>query len=135
MMPCQILWDTDRYMRIGKYMSEIINKKHDQFPPSSHKDMVDWVKNAFNCISDDTQVVSRSFDVCVIANIDSWKVRNRSFYKSCMENASKHFQNDEEEDNLFVLWFYAIIYLGSSKKKEKQKLKKLSIYFWVIENI
>ena len=40
----------------------------------------------------------------------------------------------EEEDELFVLWFYTVISLGSLKKKEKQKLKKLFIY-WVIENI
>ena len=84
-------------------MSEIINKKHLQCPPPSHKDMVDWMEEAFNRISDDTQIVSRSFDVCDIANADSLKVRNGSFYKSCMENASKHLQNDEEEDNLFDL--------------------------------
>ena len=52
-----------------------------------------------------------------------------------MENASKHLQNDEKEDGLFVLWFYTVISLGSLKKKEKQKLKKFFIYFWVIENI
>ena len=40
----------------------------------------------------------------------------------------------EEEDELFVLWFYTVLSLVSLKKKEKQKLKKLFIY-WVIENI
>ena len=44
-----------------------------------------------------------------------------------MENASKHVQNDEEEDELFLLWFYTVVPLGSLKKKEKQKLKKLFI--------
>ena len=40
----------------------------------------------------------------------------------------------EEEDELFVLWFYTVISLGNLKKKEKQRLKKLFIY-WEIENI
>ena len=43
--------------------------------------------------------------------------------------ASKHLQNDEKEDDLFVLRFYNVISLGSLKKKEKQNLKKLFIYF------
>ena len=44
-----------------------------------------------------------------------------------MENASKHLQNDDEED-VFVLGSYTVISLGSLKKKEKQKLKKLFTY-------
>ena len=40
------------------------------------------------------------------------------------DHASKHPQNDEQENDLFVLWFCAVISLGSLKKKEKQKLKK-----------
>ena len=55
--------------------------------------------------------------------------------QSYMENASEHLQNDDEEDDFFVLWFYTVISLGSLKKKEKQKLEKLFIYFWVIEII
>ena len=56
--------------------------------------------------------------------------------QSYMENASEQLQNDDEEDDFFVLWFYTVISLGSlKKKKEKQKLEKLFIYFWVIENI
>ena len=41
-----------------------------------------------------------------------------------MENASKHLQNDEEEDDLFVLWFYTIISLGSLKKRKERKKRK-----------
>ena len=85
------------------YMSEVINKEHVQLPPPSHQDMVDWVEKAFNYISNNIQMVSRSFDVCGITTTDSSKVRSRTFYKSCMENASKHLQNDEEECDLFVL--------------------------------
>ena len=74
--------------------SEMINKEHVQLPPSSHQDMTDWVEKAFNYISDDTQMVSRSFDVCGITTTDSSNVQSGSFHKSCMENASKHIKND-----------------------------------------
>ena len=57
------------------------------------------------------------------------------FYKSSLENKTKHLQNDHEEYDVFVWWFYAVISLVSLKKKEKQKVKKLFIYFWVIENV
>ena len=86
-----------------EYVSEMINKEHVQLPPPSHQDMVDWLEKALNCISNNTQMFSRSFDVCSITTTDSSKVRSGSFYKSCMVNASKHLQNDEEEDDLFVL--------------------------------
>ena len=76
-----------------------------------------------------SQKTPRPFDVCGISTTDSSKVQSGSFYKSCMENASKHLQNDEEQDDLFVLRFYYVISLGSLKKKEKQKLRKLFIYF------
>ena len=69
-------------------------------------------------------MVSRSFDVCGITTTDSSNARKDS-YKSSMENASKHLQNDEEENDLFFLWFCALISLSSlNRKKEKQILKK-----------
>ena len=53
-----------------------------------------------------------------------------------MENASKHLQNDKEEDDLFVLWFYTLMSLSSLKKKENQKLKKiLSDWKYIIRTI
>ena len=47
-----------------------------------------------------------------------------------MENASKQLQNDKEEDDLFVLWFYTLMSLSSLKKKENQKLKKFFLSDW-----
>ena len=85
-----------------EHVSEMINKEHVQSPPPSRQDMVDWLEKAFNYISNDTQMVSRSFDVCGITTTDFSIVRSGSFYKSCMENASKHLQNDEGEGD-FVL--------------------------------
>ena len=100
-----------------KYVSQMINNEHVQLPPPIRQDMVDWVEKAFNYISNDTQMVSRSFVVCGITTTDSSKVRSGSFYKSCMENASKHLQNNEEEDDLFFSSFYTIISLSSLKNK------------------
>ena len=45
----------------------------------------------------------KPFDVCSITATDSSKDRSGSFYKSCTEKASKHPQNDEEEEDLFSL--------------------------------
>ena len=57
----------------------------------------------FNYISNDTQIVSQSFDVCGIPTKGSSKVQSGSPYKSSMENVRQHLQNDEEEDDFFVL--------------------------------
>ena len=46
-----------------------------------------------------------------------------------MENASKQLQNDEEGGDPLALRFYTVLSLGSLKKKEKQKFKKLFTYF------
>ena len=89
-------------------VSEMINKENVQLPPPSRQDVVDWVEKAFNYISNETQMVSRFFDACGITTTDSSKVQRGSFYKHCKENASKHLQSDEEEDDLFVLRFYIV---------------------------
>ena len=81
--------------------------------------MVDWVEKAFNYISNHTQMVSQSFDVCGITTTDSLKVQRGSFCKSCMKNASKRLLNDEEENNLFAPCVYPVISLGSLTNKEK----------------
>ena len=60
--------------------------------------MVNWVGKTFNYISNDTQMVSRSF-----TTTDSLMVRILSHPSTkTMENASKYLQNDQEEDELFV---------------------------------
>ena len=107
----------------------MINKEHVQLLPLSRQDMVDWVEKAFNYISTDTQMVSWSFDVCGITTTDSSKVQSGSFYKSCMENASKHLQNDEEEDD-FLAFDFILLYLWVVEKRKKNKsLKNYFIYF------
>ena len=88
-----------------EYVSEMINEEHIQLPLPCRQDMVDWVEKAFTYISNNIQMVSRSFDVCGITTADFAKVQSGSFYKRCMEDKSKHLQNDEEDDDLFVLRF------------------------------
>ena len=97
--------------------------------------MVDWVEKAFNYISNDTQMVSWSFDVCNITTTDSSKVRSKFFYKRCMENVSKHLQNDDEEDDLFVLWFYTVISLGSLKERKTKAWKIVYLFLSDWKNI
>ena len=52
----------------------MINKEHAQLPLPSHQDMTDWVEKVFNNISNNTPMVSQSFDVCGITTTDSSKV-------------------------------------------------------------
>ena len=87
------------------YVAKMIYEKHDQIPPPIRQHMVDWVEKAYNAISSDIRMVKRSFDVCGITSTDKKKVRNSSFYKSCMENASKHLEDEDDidEDDPFIL--------------------------------
>ena len=87
------------------YVAKMIDEKHDQIPPPSRQHMVDWVEEAYNAVSSDIGMVKRSFDVCGITSTDKNKVRNSSFYKSCMENASKHLEDEDDidEDDPFIL--------------------------------
>ena len=86
------------------YVAKVIDEKHDQIPPPSRQHMVDWVES-YNTISSDIGMVKRSFDVCGITSTDKNKIQNRSFYKSCMENASKHLEDEDDidEDDTFIL--------------------------------
>ena len=87
------------------YVAKMIDEKHDQIPPPSHQHMVDWVEEAYKSISSDIGMVKRSFDVCGITSTDKNNARNGSFYKSCMENASKHLEDEDDidEDDPFIL--------------------------------
>ena len=104
-------------------VSEMTNKEHIQLPPPIVQDMVDWAKKAFNYISSDSQMVSRSFDVCGITATDSSKVRSWSFNKSCLGFCKSCMENDEEEDFL-VLSFYTV--MPSKKNKLRFNRGKLS---------
>ena len=64
------------------------------------------------CLDKPFKTILRKCWVEYVSEISS--VRSGSFYKSCMENASKHIQNNEaEEEDLFDLSFYTVISLGS----------------------
>ena len=69
-----------------------------KLPPSSWKDMVDWVEEAYRLISSDKDMLKHSFDVCGITTSDPGKVRSGSFYDKCMKNAKSVIEANESED-------------------------------------
>ena len=50
-----------------------------KLPPPTRQDMVDWVEKAFQIISDDKDMIMKSFDVCGITTTDPSKVRMANF--------------------------------------------------------
>ena len=74
-----------------------------KLPPPTRQDMVDWVEKAFQIISDDKDMIMKSFDVCGITTTDPSKVRSGEFYSKCMEKAITILDSDDTEDNPFTL--------------------------------
>ena len=81
-----------------------------------------WIKNMFSFLHPVpitwligwrkhlvTSQTTPKWSVCalmsVVTTTDSSKIRSGFLYKSCMENASKHLQHDEEEDDLFMILY------------------------------
>ena len=67
--------------------------------------MVDWVKEAFNYLTRNQEMVKHSFEVCGITVQDTEKVRNADFYKRCVKDALESLENEveEEDDDPFTL--------------------------------
>ena len=88
-----------------EYVAKMIDEKNDQIPQPSCQHMVDCVEEAYNAISSDIGMVKRSFYVCGITSTNKNKFRNGSFYKSFMENAFKHLEDEDDidEDDPFML--------------------------------
>ena len=74
-----------------------------KLPPPTRQDMVDWVEKAFQIISDDKDMIMKSFDVCGITTTDPSKVRSGEFYSKCMEKAITILDSDDTEDDPFTL--------------------------------
>ena len=60
--------------------------------------MVNWVEKAYKIISDDKDMVIKSFDVCGITTTKPAKVRSGDFYVKCMEKAKSILDNDNSDD-------------------------------------
>ena len=68
------------------------------------KQMVDSVKEAFDYLTRNQEMVKHSFEVCGITVSDTEKVRNADFYKWCMKDALESLGNEVEgDDDSFTL--------------------------------
>ena len=67
--------------------------------------MVDWVKEAFDYLTQNQEMVKHLFEVCGITVSDTEKDRNADFCKRCMKDALESLANEveEENDNPFTL--------------------------------
>ena len=75
-----------------------------KIPTPTRQQMVDWVKEAFDYLTRNQEMVKHSFEVCGITVSDTEKVRNADFYKRCMKDALESLGNEVEEDgNSFTL--------------------------------
>ena len=72
-------------------------------PTPTRQQMVDWVKEAFDYLTRNQEMVKHSFEVCGITVSDTEKVRNAHFYKRCMKVALESLGNEVEDDNPFPL--------------------------------
>ena len=71
-----------------------------KIPTPTRSQMVDWVKEAFDCLTRNQEMVKHSFEVCGITVSDTEKVRNADFCKRCMKDVLESLGNEvEEEDN------------------------------------
>ena len=61
--------------------------------------MVDWVKEAFDYLTRDLEMVKNSFEICGITVSDTEKFRNPDFYKRCMKDVLESLGNEVEEDD------------------------------------
>ena len=61
--------------------------------------MVDWVKEAFNYLTWNQEMVKHWFEVCGITISDTKKVQNADLYKRCMKDALESLGNEVEEDD------------------------------------
>ena len=76
-----------------------------KIPTPTRQQMVDWVKEAFDYLTRNQEMVKHSFEVCGITVSDTEKVRNADFYKRCMKDVLESLGNEVEEkdDNPFTL--------------------------------
>ena len=72
--------------------------------PTQQK-MVDWVKEAFDYLTRNQEMVKHSFEVCGITLSGTEKIRNAKFYKQCMKDVLESLGNEveEEDDDPFTL--------------------------------
>ena len=60
--------------------------------------MIDWVKEGNDYLSQDKEMMRRSFEVCGITSSDPKKVRSGEFFQKCMEKAQNSLNADEDDE-------------------------------------
>ena len=70
-----------------------------KIPTPTRQQMVDWVKEAFEYLTRNQEMVKHSFEVCGITISDTENVRNADFYKRCMKDALESLGNEVVEDD------------------------------------
>ena len=94
---------------LRKFWVEHVNKAVEKMPtptPSDYKlppPTKQEFKQAFQIISDDKDMIMKSFDVCGITTTDPSEVRSGEFYSKCMEKAIIILDSDFTEDDPFTL--------------------------------
>ena len=65
----------------------------------TRQQILDWIKEAFDYLTRNQEMVKHSFEVCGITVSDTEKVRNADFYEQCMKNVLESLGNEVEEDD------------------------------------
>ena len=88
-----------------KYIASVVGSFPDANSDSSFKlpvptcqNMINWVKEGYDSLVQDQEMVKKSFEVCGISSMDTEKVRNGDFFKQCMEKALQNLEADEGND-------------------------------------
>ena len=54
--------------------------------------MTDWVKEGYDSLVQNQEMVKKFFEVCGISSTDTGEVRNGDFFKQCMEKALQNLE-------------------------------------------
>ena len=88
-----------------KYVASAVESFPDAISDSSFKlpvparqNMIDWVKEGYDSLVQDQEMVKKSSEVCGISFTDTGKVRNGNFFKQYMEKALQNLEADEGND-------------------------------------
>ena len=88
-----------------KYVASVVESFPDansdsgfRLPVPTRQNMTDWVKEGYDSLAQDQEMVKKSFEVCGISSTDTGKLRNGDFFKQCMEKALQNLEADEGND-------------------------------------
>ena len=84
--------------RVVETFSDASQDTSFKIPTPTRQQMVDWVKEAFNYLTQNQEMVTQFFEVCGITLSDTEKVQNADFYKRCMKDALESLENEVEEE-------------------------------------